>query len=351
VEIELDGVLGAIGRTPIVRLRRLFPGAGFRLFAKLEGLNPGGSLKDRPALAILRSAVESGQVRPGRNVVVESSSGNFAIGLAQACCYLGLRLICVVDPKTTAENLAILCAYGAEIDMVREPDRASGEYLPTRLRRVRELVETTPGAFWPNQYANPLHPLAHHTTMAEIVGRLGARIDLLLCATSTCGTLRGCAEHIRRHRLATRLVAVDAAGSVIFDEEGGGRRKRLIPGHGAAVRPALYRPGLAHEVVHVSDLDCVVGCRRLVRCEALLAGGSSGALVAAVERIASTIPNGATCVLVLPDRGERYLDTIYSDAWVADHFGDVAHLWRGQSPPPALAGHLPREGGGVAVPC
>jgi cysteine synthase A len=315
----IAGVLGVIGNTPLIRLERMFPDAQFELYAKLESLNPGGSIKDRPALHMLRLALEAGHVT-SRSVIVESSSGNMAIGLAQACCYLGLRLICVVDAKTPAATIALLSAYGVEVDVVRDPDVETGEYLPVRLARVRSLLAQHPDSYWPNQYANVENARAHHETMREIVEALG-HVDYLFCAASTCGTLRGCAEYARAHELDVRIVAVDAVGSVIF---GGTPRKRLVPGHGAAVRPALYQDGLAHEVVLVTDHDCVVGCRRLLRREALLAGGSSGAVVTAVQRLRPRIPTGARCVVLLPDRGERYLDTIYSDAWVRDHFTDVS---------------------------
>jgi len=319
-EHALDGVLLAVGGTPLVRLRRLFPDTPARLHAKLEGANPGGSAKDRPALHVLRCAIAEGRLRPGM-VVVESSSGNFGVGLAQACGYLGYPLICVIDARTTPQNAAILRAYGARIETVTDPDPATGEFLPARLRRVRELVEALPGAFWPNQYENLDNAAAHHVTMREIVQSLGGRCDYLFCATSTCGTLRGCAEYCRANGLATRIVAVDAKGSAIF---GGPTERRLVPGHGAAVRPGLFQADLADEVVLVSDLDCVMGCRRLARRESILAGGSSGGVVAAVERLLPALPAGADCVAILPDRGERYLDTIYSDEWVCEHLGAAA---------------------------
>jgi cysteine synthase A len=318
-----EGILSAVGNTPLIRLTKLVKDAPFQLFAKLESLNPGGSMKDRPALSILRHAVESGLIRQG-SVVIESSSGNMGIGLAQACSYFGMRFICVVDPKTTAQNIALLRAYGAEIDMVREPDAASGEFLTARINRVRYLLRSTPNSYWPNQYSNLRNPYGHRQTMHEIVTAVG-EVDYLFCSTSTCGTLRGCAEYVRDHGLKTKIFAVDAVGSVIF---GGPSTKRLIPGHGAALKPDLYQPGLAHDCIHVSDLDCVVGCRRLVQREAILAGGSSGAVVMAVEYAEHQIPAGATCVVIIADRGERYLDTIYSDEWVAKHFGDVSHLWQ-----------------------
>ena len=318
-----DGVLSAIGNTPLVRLSRVIHDARFKLYAKLEGLNPGGSTKDRPAFSIIRHAIEHGDIRPD-TVVIESSSGNMGIGLAQACMYYGLRFICVVDPKATVQNVRLLKAYGAQVDVVEKPDTITGEYLQARLNRVKALLNSTENTFWPNQYSHRFNPIAHHQTMHEIVTALGGEVDYLFCAASTCGTIRGCAEYVQDHQLPTRIFAVDAVGSVIF---GGASGKRLIPGHGAAVRPALYEPDIAERCIHVSDLDCVVGCRRLVHEEAILAGGSSGAVLSAIEQVKDEIEPGAICVAIFADKGERYLDTIYSDSWVEEHFGDVAHLW------------------------
>lgn len=317
-----ESILSTIGNTPLVKLSRIFRDATFSLFAKLEGFNPGGSIKDRTAHSIIRNALESGIIAPGATII-ESSSGNLGIGLAQICRYYGLRLICVVDPKTTSQNREILRTYGAEIDCVTEPHAVTGEFLQARLDRVQSLLDTIEGSFWPNQYANIYNPLAHHYTMNEIAMELDGDIDYLFCAASTCGTLRGCAEYIREHGLKTQVVAVDAVGSVIF---GGKPGKRLIPGHGAALRPRLFQPGLADECIHVSDLDCIVGCRRLVERESILAGGSSGAVIMAIDLIKDKIPDAARCVAILPDRGERYLDTIYSDDWVREHFGDISPI-------------------------
>ena len=320
------GILRAIGNTPLVELTRIFSGMNFRVYAKLESLNPGGSMKDRPAFRIIKAGMESGEIS-NDTVIIESSSGNMGIGLAQACSYFGLRFICVVDPKTTVQNIRLLEAYGAQVDKVTEPDPITGEYLQARLNRVQALVVSTKNAFWPNQYANTHNAAAHRQTMHEIVGALdGAAVDFVFCATSTCGTLRGCAEYVREHKLSTRVIAVDAVGSVIF---GGERGQRLVPGHGSAVRPSLYQPNLADQFMHVTDLESVTGCRRLARLEAILAGGSSGAVITAIDRFRVTLPRGAICVAILSDRGERYLDTIYSDEWVEKHFGNVSYLWEG----------------------
>ena len=319
-----QGILSTIGQTPLVLLERVLGVLHFQLYAKLEGLNPGGSIKDRAAFLIIKNALEEGRVKPG-TTVIESSSGNMGIGLAQACAYFGMRFVCVVDPKTTKQNINILEAYGAEVDLVMKPDPRTGEYLQARLDRVQELLKLIPNSYWSDQYSNLFNSNAHHQTMREIATALDGRVDYLFCATSTCGTLRGCAEYVCAHGLKTKIVAVDAIGSIIF---GGQKAKRLLPGHGAAVRPALFQPGLATECVHVSDLDCIVNCRRLVEREAILSGGSSGAVLAAVDKLRPYIPAGANCAAIFADRGERYLETIYSDTWVWEHFGDVSSRWQ-----------------------
>jgi N-(2-amino-2-carboxyethyl)-L-glutamate synthase len=315
-----EGILSIIGNTPLVKLSRLFRSSEFNLFAKIEFLNPGGSIKDRTALSIVKNALGRGLIKPGYTII-ESSSGNMGIGLAQVCAYYGLRFICVVDPKTTGLNIEILKAFGATVDMVSTPDPRTGEYLQVRIDRVKTLLKRIDHSFWPDQYRNLANPMAHHLTMHEIAGALKGEVDFLFCSTSTCGTMRGCAEYVKSYQLKTKVYAVDAVGSVIF---GGKFAKRMIPGHGAAVRPELYQPGLADECIHVSDIQCVVGCRRLAREEAILAGGSSGAVIMAVDTVRHLIPKGANCVVILPDRGERYLDTIFSDEWVNKHLGNIS---------------------------
>lgn len=324
-EKTFPGILSTVGNTPLVAFERLLPDLGFRVFGKIERFNPGGSIKDRSALGMLLAAIRSGDVEPGRSVIVESSSGNLAVGLAQICRYFGLRFICVVDGKTTGQNLAILKAFGAEVEVVTERDQLTGEFLPVRLRRVRELVDRIPGSYWPNQYTSLLNPKAHETTMREIEEALDGKVDFLFCSVSTFGTLRGCRDHIRARGLDTTIVAVDAMGSAIFGLES---TQRLIPGHGASVVPPLMDASASDEVVHISDLECVTACRRLIDREAVLAGGSSGATVAALWKIKHRIPDGSNCVLIFPDGGDRYLDTIYSDSWVREKFGDVSYLWK-----------------------
>lgn len=159
--------------------------------------------------------------------------------------------------------------------------------------------------------------------MREIDEALNSKVDYVLCAVSTCGTLRGCSEYLKQQGRDTKIIAVDAEGSVIF---GGIPGKRLIPGHGSAIRPAIYREGMADRVVYVNDAECVAGCRFLLKEEAIFAGGSSGGIISALAKIKKDIPENSTVVMILPDQGERYLDTIYNSEWVDENLEEIPTL-------------------------
>lgn len=312
-----QGVLRAIGDTPLVRLDRLLPD-GPTLWAKLEMLNPGGSAKDRPAHRMVCEALADGRVAPG-GLVVESSSGNMAIGLAQACAVHGLRFHAVVDRLIQRQNLALVRAYGGTVEFIEPRMRPGESRLEARLRRVREIVRDETGAWWPNQYANPANPAAHATgTMREIDEALGGRVDLVLAATSTTGTIGGCRAWVAEQGRDTRVVGVDAVGSVLF---GGRPGERLISGLGAGIEPDLARTADPDAVVRVTALDCVLGCRRLAAREGILAGGSSGGVITALTRMTRSLPRDSICAVILADRGSRYLDTIYDDGWVRETLG------------------------------
>ncbi|MDF2935391.1 MAG: hypothetical protein K0Q90_764 [Paenibacillaceae bacterium] len=314
-----EGFLSTIGNTPLIKLSRLFRESRLTVYGKLELLNPGGSAKDRPALRMLHEAWREGRIGRG-SVIIESSSGNMAISLAMICRCLDMRFISVIDPRTTNTNIQIMKALGAEICYVSEPDPATGEFLPARLKRVEHLLGTIRGSYWPNQYANINNYLAHyHTTMKEIADQLD-KVDYLFCSVSTCGTIRGLAEYVRDHKLATRIVAVDAEGSAIF---GGNQEKRRFPGLGAGIVPPFCRTDLVDHIVHVSDWDMVESCRDLAQKEAILAGPSSGAGIAAVRKLEPQLPPGSVCAVIIHDKGERYLDTVYSDSWVENQFGKL----------------------------
>ena len=309
---QLDSILDTVGYTPLIHLKQLSTLTGIDVYGKLEMANPGGSIKDRTSLSILNEGIKNGTITPD-TTLIESSSGNMAIGLAQVCSYYSIPLVIVVDPKANKHTLKILKAYGVKVDIVEKPS-TNGGYLGARLKRVKQLLEKIPKAVWTNQYGNRANPLAHHQTMAEIAHDL-PDADYIFAATSTCGTLMGCAAYIKAENLSTKLVAVDALGSVIF---GNKPKDRFIPGHGAGLPSQFLDRKTIEEVVHVSDMECVTGCKKLLSTESILAGGSSGAVVSAFLKRAATIPSDQKVVLILCDRGERYLDTIYNEEWVTN---------------------------------
>jgi N-(2-amino-2-carboxyethyl)-L-glutamate synthase len=308
-------IIECIGGTPLVRLRRLFPD-GPEVYAKLELLNPGGSVKDRPARYIIERGIRDGTIAPGATVV-ESSSGNFGIALAMAARIYELDFVCVVDPRIAPLNLRILHQLGARVEMVTEPDPYGG-YLHTRLERVQELLAEIPGAYWIDQYANEMNSRCHYDGIGtEVVEALGdQQIDVFVAAVSTTATLMGASRRIRDAWPDVRNIAVDAAGSVIFGTPSG---KRDLPGIGSSRRPELLVEEEVDDVIYVDDYDSARGCRELLRGEGILAGGSSGAVIAAVQRLVPELPKGSRVVTLLPDRGERYMDLVYDDAWVEAH--------------------------------
>ncbi|MEK4854133.1 2,3-diaminopropionate biosynthesis protein SbnA [Paenibacillus sp. FSL H7-0756] len=306
-----DNVLQLIGNTPIVKLNYLPEPNGAQVFIKLEGLNPGGSMKDRTALYIISQAEAAGQLQPG-GTIVESSSGNLAIGLALVARQKGYKLICVVDPKISPVNLSIIQAYGAETVMVDQADEY-GNYLRARLDKVQDLVRQL-GAFWPNQYNNPSNPEAHRqTTAPEIYEAFGNGLQWAVIPAGTCGLITGCSLGLKEHIPQIKIMAVDAAGSVTFGQPPGVRHQIGI---GSAIVPGNVRRELYDEITHVSDAEAFSTTRRLVQEEGLLVGGSAGSAVFAALKLARRLRAGDKVLAILPDRGDRYYNTIFSDEWL-----------------------------------
>lgn len=310
-----SSVIELIGSTPVVALHTIAPSEGAQVFVKIEGFNPGGSMKDRTAFNIIRQAEASGDLQPG-GVIVESSSGNLAIGLAMIARIKGYRMIAVVDPKINRVNLRILQAYGAEIRMVNHPDQ-NGNYLAARLELVQSLSEQLEHVYWPNQYNNPANPEAHRLgTAREIFQDFGQDLDWVVTPVGTAGLSTGCSMGLKELIPDIKVMAVDAEGSVIFGRPPG---PRLQVGLGAAVVPGNLRPELFDQVVHVTDREAFQMTRRLALEEGILAGGSSGSAVHAGIQLAKSLPPSQKVLIILPDRGERYYDTIFSDAWLEEH--------------------------------
>jgi cysteine synthase A len=316
-----SNILKTVGETPIIQLNKLFAENHFTVFGKSEFANPSGSIKDRTAWQILNSALIEGLINKN-STIIESSSGNMALGLAQACLYLGLKLIVVVDPKINSHTEKLLKAFQVTLVKVNQEEK-NGGFLAARLNKVQELLKNTPNSYWTNQYGNPYNPKAHHKTMEEVFEALNAKVDYLFIATSTCGTLMGCAEYIHEHHLPTKIIAVDAKGSVLF---GGKPGKRLVPGHGAGVPSQFLELSKITDHTEVTDLDCIKGCWTLLQQEAILCGGSTGGVIEAIHNYSPYITEGSNCVMMLCDRGDRYLDTIYNKEWILENIEEAQDL-------------------------
>lgn len=309
----LDSILDGIGGTPIIRLSRLFSNSPCEVFAKLEMFNPGGSIKDRPARYIVAQGLAEGSIRPNTHII-ESSSGNLAIALAMVCKIHGLRFTAVVDPKILPTNLKIIRCYGGNIDLVTEKDHQGG-YLETRIQRVKQRLRNEPDAVWINQYGNDRNWQSHyHGEAEEILHHLDQPVDYLVLGVSTAGTLHGIARRLRKAWPELKVVAVDAVGSVLFGTRSGPRE---LPGLGASRVPELLKREEIDQIVHIDDYESALACRMLLNHEGIFAGGSSGSVIAAIQRMAARMSHPARILTVLPDRGERYLDMVYDDAWLA----------------------------------
>ncbi|MHA7128727.1 2,3-diaminopropionate biosynthesis protein SbnA [Algoriphagus namhaensis] len=311
---NFSGILSGIGHTPTVKLLQLFPAYRLDIFAKLEYLNPSGSIKDRTACMLLQKGIEAGQIN-GDTVILESTSGNMGVGLAQACKYLGLKLILVVDPLINTATEKLLRLYGAELHKVDHPDE-SGTFLQARLKKIENLQKCISNSFWTNQYRNQATLLAHKQTIQELIRETGEDLDYLFVATSTCGTIMSCSQALRRQGLRTKLIPVDAEGSKIFEDRIG---QRKIPGMGASRKSDFLDRSQVEAPLFISDSESVAGCRLLLEREGILAGGSTGSVVSAISKMLDKIPDHSKVAFFVSDRGERYMDTVYSEDWVLAH--------------------------------
>lgn len=308
-------LLDVIGCTPVVRLRNLTTRGEAQLTVKLEGANPAGSLKDRPAWYIIEHAERTGRLSAG-GTIIESSSGNFSIALAMIGASRGYRVIAIVDPKLTPTNRGLLEAYGAEIVVVDELDD-SGSYHKTRIALADRLQREIPGSFRPDQCFNPLNSQAHYrTTARELLGQT-RNLAAVVCTVSTGGHLGGIARAVKEHAPHVEVVGVDVEGSTVF---GGEPHSYLTPGVGLSWTPAnLSDLSLVDEVYKVTDEDAYQACRTLVRSEGLLAGVSTGAALTVALAKAIRARRRQQVAFLAADRGERYLATAFNDDWLHAH--------------------------------
>jgi cystathionine beta-synthase len=307
-------LIDLIGSTPLVRLDRIGRDVPGLLLGKLEFLNPGGSVKDRPALRMIEAAEQEGRLRPG-GTIVEPTSGNTGVGLAIVAARRGYRCIFTMPDKIAKEKVALLRAYGAEVVVC--PTAVDPEHPDSYYSVARRLTETTPGAFQPDQYSNPHNPESHFlTTGPEIWEQTSGRVTHLVASIGTGGTISGIGRYLKGRNPAIQIIGADPAGSVY---SGGTGRPYLVEGIGEDFWPVAYDRDVADRVVMVSDRDSFLTARRVTREEGVLIGGSGGTAVWAALEVGRDAGDGAVIVVVIPDSGRGYLSKVYDDGWMADH--------------------------------
>jgi N-(2-amino-2-carboxyethyl)-L-glutamate synthase len=302
-----------VGDTPMRAVDLVIGGAARGVHLKLEGHNPGGSIKDRTALSLIESLERRGTLRPGATVI-DSTSGNLGVALAMIARARGYEFVAVVDPKTTEENLAKMTGMGAHLERVSQPDETGG-YLLSRLARVRELCASSDRFVWTDQYSNPANPHAHfRSTGPEIYRAMDGQVDAVFVAVSTGGTLAGVGRYFRTVSPRTRVVGVDARGSVVF---GGPPAPRLLTGIGSSRRSSFLTPDLVDEHRLVGDASAFAFCRALDAATGIKVGGSSGAVLAGCAGYLAEHPEVQRVACICADRGENYLTSIFDDDWLS----------------------------------
>jgi cysteine synthase len=298
-----DSILDIIGNTPIVKLNRVPHPNGASVYVKLESHNPGGSVKDRPALNMVVDAEQKGHLVPGQSTVVEPTSGNTGIGLAMVCAARGYRCIITMPDNATEERVKILRAYGAEVHLTPAAERMSGA-----IEKANQLAAEIPDSFIPMQFENPANPGAHTgTTAIEIIDAFDGKLDAFVLTAGTGGTVTGTGQVLKERIPGIKIYVVEPAGSPVL--AGGEPGPHKIPGTGPGFVPGVLNRDVYDELLHIEDADAETMARRVAAEEGILLGPSGAASVHFGVEIAKQLPQGARVLCMAPDSGERYLSS------------------------------------------
>ena len=334
-----ENALDAVGRTPLIRLNKVTDGARALVLAKVEYVNPGGSVKDRPAVEMIRDAESRGLLKPG-STIIEATSGNTGTGLAMAAAIRGYRCILVMPDKMSKEKIDLLKAYGAEV--VVTPTNVANESPESYYSVANRLTAEIPGAFQPDQWHNRNNPDAHYrTTGPEIWEQTGGTITHFVSGMGTGGTISGTARYLKEKNPNIHVVGADPEGSIY---SGDTPKSYKVEGIGMSYLPQTVDMRVIDRILRVTDRESFLMARRVVREEGLLVGGSSGTAVAAAVRVAHELPKDAVLVVVMPDSGRGYMSKIFNDEWmIANGFmGDdkrkdtVGDVLRAKQPLPPM---------------
>jgi cystathionine beta-synthase len=310
----LPDVVAAIGNTPIVRLSRIHPSGN--LVAKLEHMNPGGSVKERIAVSMIDAAEQQGLLRPG-GTIIEPTSGNTGVGLAMIGAVRGYRVICTVPDKVSKEKQDLLRAYGVEV-IVTPTDRLP-EQPDSYYGVARRLATEIEGAFHPDQYSNPANPQAHFdTTGPEIWRQTDGEIDVLVVGVGTGGTITGAGRYLKEQKPEVVVVGVDPMGSIFTADSSDEVHQYLVEGVGEDFYPDTVDLSLIDRWVTVTDAQSLTMTRRLAREEGILVGGSCGMAAYGAFQVAEE-DHDALVVVILPDSGRGYMSKVFNDDWMIEH--------------------------------
>jgi len=318
--MKCNNILEAIGHTPLVRLNRINQGLKPQIYVKADYINPGGSVKDRIAITMINEAEKKGLLKPG-GTIIEGTSGNTGMGLALVAAVRNYKMVFTITDKQSKEKVDLLKALGAEVIVCPtavEPDDPRSYYSV-----AKKLAREIPNSYYPNQYDNPMNPEAHYlTTGPEIWEDSEGRVTHFVCGIGTGGTVSGVGRYLKEKKPDVKIIGVDPIGSLYYDFFKRGEtikaKTYVVEGIGEDFFPTTMNLKILDDVLQVTDEECFVVARRLVKMEGLFTGGSGGGCISATLRLAKDLGSDAFVVALLPDTGMRYLSKVYNDEWMRE---------------------------------